>query len=375
MKKDVLVFFSLVYILLSLNLVIAQTVDEKIMDLIYSARIRQADSLIDAQIKKYPDNPKYYLLKAHHGFYKPYWANWNLPRDSIFQVIVDYSLKAIEIGEKTEETTEIKLYIGSAYGYLSRIYIIRQEWWDAFWAGWHCKNYLEDVLDEDPQLQDAYIGLGAIEYYTARLDGWQAFVAWLGCMSGETDTGLEYFKNTVEKGNLFKNEATFILSLLYRFYETDFNQSNIYLSKLNFKYPDNRFISGLYFQSRLIQLIEEKGIAFLEGNIDSLKDLYHIDNSIVLNNIGYNFSGQKKHDIAMAIFKLNIRLYPNEANPYDSIAECYQTLGQNKEAVKYSKIALEKLPSDTSINEEFRERLRVILETRLEELESKISAE
>ena len=77
----------------------------------------------------------------------------------------------------------------------------------------------------------------------------------------------------------------------------------------------------------------------------------------------------------MAIFKLNIRLYPNEANPYDSIAECYQTLGQNKEAVKYSKIALEKLPSDTSINEEFRERLRVILETRLEELESKISAE
>ena len=375
MKKDVLIFFSLVCILLSLNLVIAQTVDEKILDLIYDARIKQADSLIDAQIKKYPDNPKYYLLKIHHIFYKPYWKNLNFSRDSVFQDIVDKSLKTIEIGEKAEETTETKLYIGSAYGYLARIYVIRQEWWDAFWAGWHCKNYLEDVLEEDPQLYDAYIGLGAIEYYTARLNGWQAFVAWLGCMSGETDTGLEYFKKTAENGNLFKNEAAFILSILYRFYETDFNQSNIYLSKLNFKYPDNRFISDMYLQSRLIQLIEEKGIAFLEANIDSLKSDYNIKSSVVLNNIGYTFSGQKKHDIALAIFKLNIRLYPDEANPYDSIAECYQTLGQNKEAVKYSKIALEKLSGDTSINEEFRERLRVILETRLEELEPKISTE
>ena len=43
-------------------------------------------------------------------------------------------------------------------------------------------------------------------------------------------------------------------------------------------------------------------------------------------------------------------------------------MGNNPEAIRYSRIALEKLAGDSTINEEFRENLREILEDRLRDL-------
>jgi tetratricopeptide (TPR) repeat protein len=368
MKNLCRVFMLLLFGSLSALPVQAQSVEQQIMDHLFNAELAQADSLIDMGIKQNPNHPKYYFLKAHYNFYMRYFAQRQFDRDSILQVIIDNGEKAVSFEDEVEVTIENQFYFGSAYGLLSRAYVMKGELWDGYWAALDCEDYLEEVLDEDPNYGDAYIGLGVIEYFTGRLTGYQSFLAWMGGVSGDTETGLEYFKKAAENGKLLKNEANFILATMYRFIEIDLDQARTYFALLNEKFPNNAFITNQYRQTVLAQVIAEKGFNYLKSNIDSLRVAYNINNSGVLNIMGYNFSGREEYETAIAIFKLNIELYPDEANPYDSISECYQLQGNNIKAIEYTKIGLQKLPTDSTINEQFRENLKNIMETRLKDL-------
>ncbi|TFG98080.1 MAG: hypothetical protein E4H13_10245, partial [Calditrichales bacterium] len=54
---------------------------------------------------------------------------------------------------------------------------------------------------------------------------------------------------------------------------------------------------------------------------------YQIQSSQVLNPVGYAFMGQQLMDLAIEVFKLNIRLFPDDANCYDSLGEAYMLKG------------------------------------------------
>ena len=57
-----------------------------------------------------------------------------------------------------------------------------------------------------------------------------------------------------------------------------------------------------------------------------------------LNGWGYQLLGQKKPAEAVAIFKLNVALYPQSANTYDSLGEILEITGNNKDAlINYKK--------------------------------------
>jgi CubicO group peptidase (beta-lactamase class C family) len=63
-----------------------------------------------------------------------------------------------------------------------------------------------------------------------------------------------------------------------------------------------------------------------------------------LNGWGYQLLGERDIPAALAIFKLNVSLYPQSANVYDSLAEVLESTGQRAEAlVNYKKsLALDK---------------------------------
>ena len=54
---------------------------------------------------------------------------------------------------------------------------------------------------------------------------------------------------------------------------------------------------------------------------------------------------EKKRE-AIEIFKLNLYLYPESANGYDSLAEGYEAIGDNELAIKYFKRCLELNPKN-----------------------------
>ena len=83
---------------------------------------------------------------------------------------------------------------------------------------------------------------------------------------------------------------------------------------------------------------------------------------------------QERLDDALAILKFNLELYPHVANCYDSLAECFMNRQENDEAIKYYKLGYEKIPSDTTATEDFKEFLKTNIEERLEELGTSINS-
>ncbi|CAN5543247.1 hypothetical protein BH10ACI1_BH10ACI1_06010 [soil metagenome] len=67
-----------------------------------------------------------------------------------------------------------------------------------------------------------------------------------------------------------------------------------------------------------------------------------------INTIGYRLLGMKKNDEAVEIFKLNVELYPESFNVYDSLAEGYMNQGNKELAIKFYKKSLEINPNNTN---------------------------
>ena len=246
MKNFVIIFLLIICVSVFAGPSKFKEVDLQIIDHLYNAELVAADSILNLQINQDPENPKYYLLKAHYHFYSRYFTQ-GLSRDSILQLIVKESQKTIILAENMEESTEQKFYIGSAYGFLSRALVMQEEYWDGYWAARDCRNYLEDVLEEDPTFADAYLGLGVIEYFTGlQYTGFYNFLVWFVGMSGDREKGLEYFANTYEKGELFKNESQFILGSVNRFIENDLPTAHKYLKNMLEKFPNNKYIQMNY---------------------------------------------------------------------------------------------------------------------------------
>ena len=67
-----------------------------------------------------------------------------------------------------------------------------------------------------------------------------------------------------------------------------------------------------------------------------------------LNSLGYDLLGQKKIKDAIEIFKLNVSLYPDSADVYDSLAEAYATNGQRELAIKSYRQSLALNPQNSN---------------------------
>jgi tetratricopeptide (TPR) repeat protein len=90
----------------------------------------------------------------------------------------------------------------------------------------------------------------------------------------------------------------------------------------------------------LAKMIEKKGLeaALAEfKNLDS-KKYYRLEGDF--NQLGYRYMGQDKMDEAIAVFKLNVKMYPESWNVYDSLGEAYLKAEKKDLALKSYEHAL-----------------------------------
>lgn len=97
----------------------------------------------------------------------------------------------------------------------------------------------------------------------------------------------------------------------------------------------------------LYNSIGSKGIneAVIEFNeLSKHKDKYSIREGEI-NNIGYLMLKSNKLDESIEVFKLNVALFPNSFNVYDSLGEAYMKKGENELAIENYKKSVELNPS------------------------------
>lgn len=72
---------------------------------------------------------------------------------------------------------------------------------------------------------------------------------------------------------------------------------------------------------------------------------------------------------AIEAFKLMAETYPQSANAYDGLGDAYEAAGNKSEAIKATQTCLQKLNGDTSIDADFRERIRQSAQGKLQRLQ------
>jgi tetratricopeptide (TPR) repeat protein len=67
-----------------------------------------------------------------------------------------------------------------------------------------------------------------------------------------------------------------------------------------------------------------------------------------INKAGYALLAQKKYNEAIEVFQLNVKLYPNSGNVYDSLGEAYMLAGDKKKAIENYEKSIKLDPQNTN---------------------------
>jgi predicted alpha/beta superfamily hydrolase len=146
------------------------------------------------------------------------------------------------------------------------------------------------------------------------------------------------------------------LSVKFKIYEDDSHNS----------VPLKALYDGLEFTFKDFKITPEieDDLTLFKAHFETLSTHWGIDfkpSEGRINDLGYYHLGQENMELAYDYFKLNIELYSNSANAYDSMGEWYYTKGDKKEALaNYSK-SLE-LNSDNEFAKKLVKALKLTLE-------------
>ncbi|NLO91878.1 MAG: hypothetical protein GX410_07820 [Elusimicrobia bacterium] len=151
--------------------------------------------------------------------------------------------QAIEKSEtmlKTEKTAQIYFTLGTAQGMIGRWYALQRRWWKAYVYGSRAKKYLDKAVSMNPEVYDAYLGMGIYNYYGDTIPGVMKLPALL-LIHGDKKKGLAQIRLAVEKGRFFPTEARlFLINILIQF-EKQYPEAVQTALDLIHQQPDNVF--------------------------------------------------------------------------------------------------------------------------------------
>lgn len=329
------------------------------MEYIYSIKPDKAKAVFEELIKKYPDHPF-----GHFGYAMSKWAELEyLEEESSPALFDDYKKltdKAIDVGKawvkKNPNDANAYMCLGGTYGLMARLYIMKHSWLNAYIFGKKAVNNMRQALNVDPELYDAYLGIGTWEYYAGTLPG---VIRWLAklVVNGNAEKGIEYLKLCAEKGHFNRTAAELLLIEIYT--QTNGKYSNPKLAvewskKLVEQYPllaqmQYVLVVSLY-ESKDYDAAEKEMIEYLKRIDDKMESYYpkfypraytslgtlymmkkDYDKAILYLNRARDYIKEEKHPSRWAVWGV-VRL----GNIYDLMGERNKALSFYKEALSYN---------------------------------------
>ena len=153
------------------------------------------------------------------------------------------SKKATEIIEERQKKNEppdlwVQFYLGGSLGYRGIHRFENKDWFNAFTDGINGVKQLKICLDADPDMNDAYYGLGCFYYWTSA----KARLLWfLPFIHDEREKGIEYLEIAIEKGRYTRTEALYALMKILN-NEKRFHESIQRMNGIMGEYQDDVFL-------------------------------------------------------------------------------------------------------------------------------------
>jgi tetratricopeptide (TPR) repeat protein len=107
-------------------------------------------------------------------------------------------------------------------------------------AGVEARKHLLRCLELDPQMADAYLGLGLYNYYVDTLSAMAKVLRFfMGIPGGDKKVGLHQLEIASTKGELTRVEARFNMARSLRNYDFDYARAEKAAAPLVAEYPEN----------------------------------------------------------------------------------------------------------------------------------------
>lgn len=198
-------------------------------------------------------SPLGYILEAEARWWQIYceaceikWNTvdaWERPRMAADDDYLRLTEKASSIAESRiakADSAEMQLYAGISWGQRARLLGLRGDRRATARAGINARMHLLRCLQLDPEMADAYTGLGLYNYYVDTLSSIARILRFfMGIPGGSKQEGVRQLEIAMEKGTLTRVEARFYLAKNLRLYDHDYEHSLEILSPLTEEFPRN----------------------------------------------------------------------------------------------------------------------------------------
>ena len=161
--------------------------------------------------------------------------------DQQFLTQAEAAIRSTEAWTAREpENAEAHFYAGAAYASRVQWRVLRDEKLAAARDGKRIKQALERAIALDPDLDDAYFGIGLYQYYADVAPAAAKVLRFLLMLPGGSKTeGMAHMKRARAQGKLLQGEADYQLQILYLWYEKRADLAVGLLESLRDRYPGN----------------------------------------------------------------------------------------------------------------------------------------
>jgi tetratricopeptide (TPR) repeat protein len=165
----------------------------------------------------------------------------NRELDPAFSASVERAIRTTEDWtERSPQDAEAWFYLGGAYAARVQWRVLRNEKVSAARDGKRIKQSLEQALELDPGLDDAYFGIGMYKYYADVAPTAAKILRFLLLLpGGDREEGMAEMLRARSRGHLLQGEADYQLHLIYLWYEEQPARALELLRGLQERYPGN----------------------------------------------------------------------------------------------------------------------------------------
>ena len=208
----------------------------------YNYNFKDAVETTDRIISTYPLLPEGYLYKC--GVY------WKMLEEGCVEstdsakgeikLLVDEAceLSADEVDKNPNDVRGLFCYAG-ALVYRARYEAGHHDWFAVMSDGIKTKKMLEKAIGVDTNFYDAYSGVGAFNYYAARIPWYLKPIALVVGVGGNEDEGISQLKKAAQLGKYAKVEAAVFLASVVYVNKEDYSSALKIMLNLHKEFPDN----------------------------------------------------------------------------------------------------------------------------------------
>tara|TARA_Y100000034_G_scaffold11969_2_gene12540 strand:- start:3370 stop:4512 length:1143 start_codon:yes stop_codon:yes gene_type:complete len=236
----------------------------------YNSEFEKSVTLLTSAREKFPQHPAVHFTWAVSRWLRTQAFvgiedSYDVLEKSLDEIIPIYEKYAADY----PQIPEYRLYLAASKGLMARMYLGKKEWLGVLVEGVKGYRGVLTVHKENPELWDAYMPIGLLNFFSGNMSPFIQFVAGLFGMEGDRDLGLDQLRVAAEKGEYAWIETSQLLVFIYLWMDDDYDEALRVTEMLVRRLPDSIYNQHLYTETliRLNRLDEAEANLALTYNM------------------------------------------------------------------------------------------------------------